>query len=352
MSPAPRPLDVFGCGLDGVNLIEASAGTGKTWNICGLYLRLLLERGLEAQQILVVTFTNAATAELRERIRARIAEALDFLRGRAGTGDPFVPRLVEALEAKGACTRDEMEQRLDAALGTFDEAAIYTIHAFCQRALADTPLAAGLPFGLELIEDDADLRHEAVADFWRREVAGTQGDGDLAAWLGEAKDSPETWAKLLKRLQAKPLSRVIWPDDLDLPPEPLRPELDAAFATAREIWQRDRSEAMATVVAGLSSLKGNSYDESRVAKSAAAWDAWLASGNPLLNGIDKKGRTELLTAGNLDDRKKSKKTPPHHAFFDAAQRLVALRRSMLEQLARQRLRLLRDMTQQAGDELR
>ena len=59
----PIEFDVFNCSLDGINLIEASAGTGKTWNICGLYLRLLLERGLDVEQILVVTFTNAATAQ-------------------------------------------------------------------------------------------------------------------------------------------------------------------------------------------------------------------------------------------------------------------------------------------------
>ena len=69
-------LDVFGCELDGISLIEASAGTGKTWNICVLYLRLLLERGLRVQDILVVTFTRAATGELRERIRSRIVEML------------------------------------------------------------------------------------------------------------------------------------------------------------------------------------------------------------------------------------------------------------------------------------
>ena len=65
---ASDQLDVARCALDGVNLIEASAGTGKTWTICELYLRLLLERKLSVQQILVVTFTNAATAELRDRI--------------------------------------------------------------------------------------------------------------------------------------------------------------------------------------------------------------------------------------------------------------------------------------------
>ena len=62
-------LDVFHCPLAGISLIEASAGTGKTWNICGLYLRLLLERRLTVQQILVVTFTTAATAAARRTRR-------------------------------------------------------------------------------------------------------------------------------------------------------------------------------------------------------------------------------------------------------------------------------------------
>src|SRR5512143_2379248 len=91
---APAEFDVFRCRLDGVNLIEASAGTGKTWNICGLYLRLLLERDLAVAQILVVTFTNAATAELRARIRARLVEALEYVRAGAPPRDPFVAELV------------------------------------------------------------------------------------------------------------------------------------------------------------------------------------------------------------------------------------------------------------------
>ena len=60
-------LDVFACSLDGVNQIEASAGTGKTWNICALYVRLLLEKNLNADQILVVTFTKAATGNRSSR---------------------------------------------------------------------------------------------------------------------------------------------------------------------------------------------------------------------------------------------------------------------------------------------
>ena len=88
----PQALDVFSVPLGGVRLIEASAGTGKTWAICGLVLRLLLERRFTVQQILVVTFTNAATAELRERLRQRLVDTLAGLEAPAATGaDPFVP---------------------------------------------------------------------------------------------------------------------------------------------------------------------------------------------------------------------------------------------------------------------
>ena len=144
-TPGFQPLDVFTCELAGIRQIEASAGTGKTWNICGLYLRLLLEKQLEVQRILVVTFTNAATAELRERIRQRIVDTLAWLHAEhAGEptpgGDEFVPRLLaRAREGLGLPTADLLA-RLELALATFDEAAIFTIHGFCQRALADTPI--------------------------------------------------------------------------------------------------------------------------------------------------------------------------------------------------------------------
>ena len=88
---AATALDVFACPLAGANLIEASAGTGKTWAICGLYLRLVLERGLEVPQILVVTFTNAATAELRERIRERMVQGAGAAAGARAGGRPSSP---------------------------------------------------------------------------------------------------------------------------------------------------------------------------------------------------------------------------------------------------------------------
>jgi exodeoxyribonuclease V beta subunit len=106
------PLDVFTCELQGTRLIEASAGTGKTWNICGLYLRLVLEKNLEVQQILVVTFTNAATAELRERIRERIAQVLARLQQRGPVfADPFVDTFLVTVREHGTLWSSLLQSR-------------------------------------------------------------------------------------------------------------------------------------------------------------------------------------------------------------------------------------------------
>src|SRR4029079_5972045 len=88
-------LDVVNAPLDGINLIEANAGTGKTWTITALYLRLLLEAQRSVESILVVTFTDAATAELRDRIRRRLADArIAFERGQVDEDDPFLAGLL------------------------------------------------------------------------------------------------------------------------------------------------------------------------------------------------------------------------------------------------------------------
>ena len=261
-------LDVFSSPLGGMRLIEASAGTGKTWNICGLYLRLLLERQLTVQQILVVTFTKAATAELRERIRQRIVEVLAGLRAAPcdrAAADPFVAGLLSRLrnglgladadadadttDATDATDATDVDARavlaLQQALQTFDEAAIFTIHGFCQRALADTPFAARLPLVQTLLPDDSALRLETVHDFWRREVASAQADPALVAHLLACGDSPEHYARLLQRQLARPLSRLIWPTGIAAPTEPgaAAAALASAFNTACGLWRAEIGRA-------------------------------------------------------------------------------------------------------------
>ena len=162
-----RELDVATLPLHGLHLIEASAGTGKTYNIALLHLRLLLERGLDVRNVAVVTFTDAATRELRQRLRDRLAEARQRLEQA-----PRVPP--DDLDAILAVHRDDGDAqarallRLEAALGGFDEAMVSTLHGLCKQLLGELAFESGLPF-IELDgESINDAALELVRDYWRR----------------------------------------------------------------------------------------------------------------------------------------------------------------------------------------
>ena len=129
-------FDPLAIPLTGQQLVEASAGTGKTYSIAQLYLRFILEADLDVENILVVTFTTSATEELRQRIRARLSEALDLLK-QAGkdvipSSDPILVTLLSRLHDRRIAM-----QKLSGALARMDESAIFTIHSFCQRMLQD-----------------------------------------------------------------------------------------------------------------------------------------------------------------------------------------------------------------------
>ncbi|CAM3134894.1 exodeoxyribonuclease V subunit beta [Vibrio rarus] len=167
----PAALDTMTFPLHGARLIEASAGTGKTFTIAGLYLRLLLGHGdngcahqqpLTVEQILVVTFTEAATAELKDRIRARIHQArVDFSRGHSD--DPIIKPLLEQTD-----DRDRACELLLMAERQMDEAAVFTIHGFCQRMLTQNAFESGSRFKSQFIKDETQLKTQVVCDYWRR----------------------------------------------------------------------------------------------------------------------------------------------------------------------------------------
>ncbi|EPF13603.1 exodeoxyribonuclease V subunit beta [Cedecea davisae] len=165
-----QPLDPLSLPLCGERLIEASAGTGKTFTIAALYLRLLLGLGgenafprpLGVEELLVVTFTEAATEELRGRIRANIHE-LRIACIRNLSKNPLLQSLLSEIEDKQLAARTLLlaEQQMD-------EAAIFTIHGFCQRMLSLNAFESGMLFEQQLLEDESLLRRHACADFWRR----------------------------------------------------------------------------------------------------------------------------------------------------------------------------------------
>ncbi len=136
-----KSLDPLTLPLRGLHLIEASAGTGKTYTIATLYLRLLLS-GVAIDRLLVVTYTNAAVEELRERIRRRVAEALASLEsGEVGEAqDPVLGELLRRLEDRAGA-----RVLLAEAVTRMDEAAVHTIHGFCQRALQEHAFESRAP---------------------------------------------------------------------------------------------------------------------------------------------------------------------------------------------------------------
>jgi len=161
------PFNVFSEPLQqGTNLIEASAGTGKTYTIAMLILRFVVEREFAIEQLLVVTFTKAATEELRLRIRGRLNEALNIVSHGAEKGDPQLTAWLEALDIP----QREIIKRLRLALLDIDRAAIFTIHGMCQRLLSEFPLDGGQQFELELMADTRTLMQSIMDDFWRREI--------------------------------------------------------------------------------------------------------------------------------------------------------------------------------------
>lgn len=160
-------FDVRQVPLAGTNLIEASAGTGKTYSIALLVLRLILDKGLAVNQILMVTFTKAAVAELESRIRLFIRLAYKSALGEP-IGESSIQDIVQTAVAQRS--EDEVKRVLQAALLLLDEVAIQTIHGFCQSTLEEFALEANMRYGPEVITDETDVVGRLANDFWRTKV--------------------------------------------------------------------------------------------------------------------------------------------------------------------------------------
>lgn len=311
----PEELDVFACPLDGVNQIEASAGTGKTWNICALYVRLLLEKKLAADAILVVTFTKAATAELHERIRSRLVEIAHAMETGDTAGDAFLERLFDTTLA--GMDPDEALKRINIALHTFDQAAIHTIHAFCQRALQEAPFAAAMPFAFDLEADDSSLRFEMAADFWRERVEPLAArDTSFAAWLVAKGAGPASLDAQLSRRLKKPLADLRW-GVTDLP---VREDARALFNAACALWHEERDAVAALLRDAEERLSKTTHKPTLIDAAIAAWTAYFAEDD--CHAAPPREALKL-TASALKKGTKVKHIPPDHAFFDHAETLAA-----------------------------
>lgn len=296
--------------LDGQQLIEASAGTGKTFSIALLYLRLIVEGGLAVDKILVVTFTTSATEELRQRIRSRLREALDVLE-KAGDGeihhkDKVLMELLGSLE-----NRRQAVQRLTDTLARMDESAVFTIHSFCQRMLQDHAFESGAPFETEFIESELLLRREILQDFWRhRFYPAPQAETAWAASLwGDPSGLANNLAVLLTRTGVVCIPEVST-EDVDY----CRLESRKCLRAVARCWQECAGEIGEILRQDncLSRDKSKGYGEERVEAALSGMDELVAMDEDpwlLPDG------TDLLATSVMAGKLKGKKIPPEHEFF-------------------------------------
>lgn len=357
-------LDPLHAPLDGMTLIEANAGTGKTWTITALYLRLLLEAQRSVDSILVVTFTEIATAELRERIRARLVEARTaFERGAAenpaarvpgarrdpddSTGESGFQRNDDPLLA-GLLARipdhENAALRLTSALRDFDQAPIYTIHAFCQRVLGDRAFESRMPFETEILADESALRQEITEDYWRKALYGAS-----ALFVRYALDGALT----PQRLSAD-LDRWIGKPDLTL----RKPELPGDFAAlerayidaytaARAIWRAARA-AIRSQLAGNPCLHAAKYRADAVSGWLEEMARCLGSEQPapgLFKQFDK------FTPEALADATRKGAAPPQHPFYEACGALKRAHAALAAAYARRVAQMKAELLEYCGREL-
>ncbi len=270
--------------VTGVTLLEASAGTGKTYQIANLVLRLVAEGIADIREIVVVTFTNAATAELKDRIRKRLIHGYQRLSipGREDEEDPLFVVYNRLSEQDRQCYLE----RLHTALERFDEASISTIHGFCQRLLQNNAFESGADFGMELIKDESTLLEQLVDDFLVNSLYAA-GKEEYQFLVNEAGYTRETLLKLAKNAT----------EDLDMTviPNPVKgdrssQELEDSLQRFREAWASlDRSllkgferdypvnkSGKAKDTLGYVHLSGRSFREDKTLSCLEELETWVA----------------------------------------------------------------------------
>ncbi len=161
------PFDAIKTPLQDSNLIEASAGTGKTYSIAILVLRLVLEQKLPIKQVLMVTFTRAAVAELEERIRLFVRSAYKASLGKTIKDDNIRQLVQRAIKTSDTAT---VQQQLKDAVVLLDELSVLTIHSFCQQTLNEFAFETNQLFGADMLPDNSGVLEEELNKFWRRHI--------------------------------------------------------------------------------------------------------------------------------------------------------------------------------------
>ena len=323
-----KTLNPLHIALDGNHIIEASAGTGKTYNLTSIYTRLISEGRMLPEQILVVTFTEAATDELREKLFERLQVLRDFAIGtRNQEEDEFVYALVEKLTG-GKPADSELIAHIEEAIRSFDEAAIHTIHSFCQKTLVDFAFLSGAGFDTDILPDESELFQESADDFWRsyQKQFSNQQSPFWIPYLMDAGYDPEQLKQKVGRHSSRLEEMSVIPGEESESIENLLNDFNEHVTEGTEIIENSGDEARRLVLEAIERkvLHGGSYKKPKVDRAFALLDELAEHGftrylyNVLKGGSEQEKLLRLLKGTHLEAKtnKKHQGDTPEHALFN------------------------------------
>ncbi|HEB4873722.1 TPA: exodeoxyribonuclease V subunit beta [Kluyvera ascorbata F0526] len=318
MTGTAESLDPLRLPLIGERLIEASAGTGKTFTIAALYLRLLLGLGGEAayprpvnvEELLVVTFTEAATEELRGRIRSNIHE-LRVACLRNATDNPLYASLLAEI--------DDLQQAANVLLlaeRQMDDAAVFTIHGFCQRMLSLNAFESGMLFEQQLIEDESQLRYQACADFWRRHCYPL--NREIAQVIVESWKGPQDLLKSIDRYLHGEAPELKVPLGEAETLASRHQQILTQINDIKQQWLASVSELDSLLEnSGIDRRKFNRGNQGKWIEKISVWAQEETKNYQLPDALEKFSQPFLA------DRTKAGGEVPTHPLFSAIERLLA-----------------------------
>ncbi|MBT3311669.1 MAG: exodeoxyribonuclease V subunit beta [Desulfobacterales bacterium] len=333
-----KKIDLINTPLEGSNLIEASAGTGKTYTITNLFLRLLIEKNFPVEKILVVTFTEAATQELKNRIRIRLGEAVKAF-SIGYSDDIYLNRLLNKYLDK-----EDILYKLKNGIRSFDLAAVFTIHGFCLRILVENAFETGSVFDTKLVTNQEELKKSICEDFWR--IHFYNASNLFVNFVIERKFNTESLFDFLRNYMPGQNCKVI--PDVNIPDTTIEEE---RFITAsnklKSLWRKNRQQVK-EILLNYDGLNRTKYKKSSIHKWIEEMDDYTNQESLyafLFKGFNK------FTSSSISTSLKKGFSLPEHEFFNFCENFNNIQENLTNVFLRKLIGIKKDFFNYAEEQL-
>ncbi len=312
-----KPFSLNEINFNGIHLVEASAGTGKTYNITAIFLKAIAERKLSVNQILVVTFTNAATSELRTRIGEVLKTAAEYFENPTiENAEPFIKEIYQAYSSD-----DNARMAILKAAREYDQMAVSTIHGFCQQMLQEFVFESNSHFDIAYTGDETDILTEAADNLWRELLKELERNNQkqsnpfIERFLMEEVKSPDELTKKCRPYLSNDLLHTFGKIDVN-----------RFIETYLTLLDKFKSLFDATEIRDLlydDVLNKNSYNPKSIDEIIEVADEYVRNEKSDFSMVT-HGKFQLLTSYKVNKSTKKGLDSPEHPLFEVANELLNL----------------------------